>query len=127
MATSSAFALVVVGFIIGALVIGALAGATEARLLGGATGDVSIVSGASSPSNPQFYSPSPFTVAAGHEVTWVNRDGTTHTVTSNATGLFDSSNMLPGATWSHTFSTAGTYQYYCSLHPFMKGTVVVTP
>ena len=127
MPSSGALAIFAVGFIVGALLIGALAGATEARLLKGAIGDIAIVSGASNPSASQFYNPSPFTVAAGHDVTWVNRDGTAHTVTSDTAGLFDSGSMAPGGTWTNHFTTPGTYTYYCAFHTFMKGTIVVSP
>lgn len=56
----------------------------------------------------------------------MNRDATTHTVTDN-NKAFDSGNIASGATYKYTFTTAGTYQYYCTIHPFMKGTIVVTP
>lgn len=127
MASSGSLALVIVGFIVGALVIGALAGATESRLLGGATGDIAIVSGASNTNNAEFYHPGTYSVAAGTTVSWVNRDGTTHTVTSNVTGSFDSGVMQPGGTYSLKFNTPGTYSYYCTIHPWMKAKVVVTP
>src|SRR3989442_756413 len=60
-------------------------------------------------------------------VTWVNKDTVTHTVTSDGSSLFDSGFMPTGATFQFTFTMAGTYPYYCTVHPFMKGTVVVTP
>ena len=44
-----------------------------------------------------------------------------------STGAFDSGNLASGAAYSHTFAQAGTYQYYCVIHPNMKGTIVVTP
>ncbi len=84
------------------------------------------MNGASSPSTSQPYTPQSFTVKVGGSVTWVNRDATTHTVTDN-NKAFDSGNIASGATYKYTFTTAGTYQYYCTIHPFMKGTIVVTP
>jgi len=48
----------------------------------------------------------------------------THTVTST-TGLFDSGILNPGQTWSYTFVQAGVYNYYCTLHSWMKGNVTV--
>ena len=66
-------------------------------------------------------------VKVGKTVTWVNKDTVTHTVTSDASSLFDSGFMPTGATFQFTFTTAGTYPYYCTVHPFMKGTIVVTP
>jgi plastocyanin len=38
---------------------------------------------------------------------------------------FDSGNMAPGANWQYTFSKPGTYQFFCVVHPFMKGVVIV--
>lgn len=71
------------------------------------------------------FSPATLTVTAGTTVKWTNKDGVTHTVTSDNT-LFDSGNVLPNGIYSYTFSTAGTYTYHCSIHTSMKGTVVVT-
>lgn len=126
---SSFFALFMVGFIAGGLVIGAFAGPTEVRLLGnlGKQSNIVIVQGAGNQGNPAgYYNPASFTVKVGQAVTWSNGDGTTHTVTSDKAGLFDSGNMASGATFSYTFTQAGTYTYYCTIHPWMKGTIVVT-
>jgi len=91
---------------------------------------ISIVSGSSNPSNAEFFSPSTVTVSPGTEVTWTNDDATIHTVVEGSAeapveGGFDSSIVNTGDSWEHTFDTAGTFDYYCSLHPFMKGTVTV--
>jgi plastocyanin len=124
---SSVVALLVLGFILGGLIIGILAGGTQTRLLAGSgsTGDITIVQGGGSPSNGQFYSPANFTVKAGTTVTWVNRDSTPHTVTST-NGAFDSGNMDGGAVYKFTFTSPGTYQYTCTYHAWMKGTITVT-
>ncbi len=67
------------------------------------------------------------TVAKGTTVTWTNDDSAPHTVTTtNAPVDFDSGTMNKGDTFSQTFDTAGTYEYYCSIHPSMKGKVIVT-
>jgi plastocyanin len=68
--------------------------------------------------------PSSITVTAGTAVKWTNKDAVSHTVTSN-TSLFDSGTIASNGTFSCTFLTTGTFQYYCSLHPSMTGTVVV--
>jgi nitrite reductase (NO-forming) len=92
---------------------------------------VSIVKGASNPSSTEPYNPSPLTVPVGTTVTWVNNDNTGHTVTEgNPSGNtppngFDSGILAPGKTFAHTFNTAGTVQYYCTLHPTMLGEVIV--
>ncbi len=75
------------------------------------------------------YIPQSITVPSGTTVTWVNRDSYPHTVTSgareNPTDLFDSGNIPAEGTFSYTFGQAGTYPYYCTLHPGMDGTVTV--
>lgn len=70
------------------------------------------------------FNPPVITVAVNATVTWTNKDGTAHTVTSDA-GLFDSGNISDNATFSHKFTTAGTYTYHCSIYPDMTGNVVV--
>jgi plastocyanin len=70
------------------------------------------------------FSPPSVNVPAGTTVTWTNNDSVTHTVVSD-TGLFDSKNMSKGSNFSRTFSEKGTYNYHCSIHTFMKGTIIV--
>ena len=93
---------------------------------------ISIVPGSSAPNNPKFYDPDPANIAVGTTVTWTNDDATLHTVvsgnpTTGETADFGSSStfLSKGKTISHTFDTAGTFDYYCTLHPFMIGQVVV--
>ncbi len=69
------------------------------------------------------YNPASITVASGTTIKWTNKDGVAHTVTSK-TGLFDSGTISNNGTYSFTFSTAGTFQYYCTIHPTMIGSVV---
>jgi plastocyanin len=95
---------------------------------------ISIVPGSSAP-NPEnkYYDPDPANIAVGTTVTWINDDATLHTVvsgnpqTTGETADFGSSStfLSKGKTISHTFDTAGTFDYYCTLHPFMIGQVVV--
>ena len=91
--------------------------------------------GAWEPANAAIaYTPSTLTVSVGTTVLWRNDDSVVHTVTSGrsdgtagtADGLFESGNLAPGTTWSHTFDEAGTFPYYCTPHPWMIGTVEVT-
>jgi len=70
------------------------------------------------------FNPSTITVAAGTTVTWTNKDAIAHTVTSK-TKLFDSGSIASNGTFSYTFATAGTFSYYCSIHPSMIATVTV--
>lgn len=121
-----------------AAVLGCSSGTTEPNPPGI---DVSIQQNAAGRGSSAF-APSPFTVslAAGGTVKWRNGDtgtaggaygggtaGTTHDITSDTQGLFDSGSFAPGATFSHTFTTAGTYHYHCSIHPSMTGIIVVNP
>src|SRR5215217_3958974 len=71
------------------------------------------------------FQPASIEVAAGSTVTWTNTGAATHTVTAD-NGAFDSGQLGPGATFSQTFTTPGTYTYHCEIHPRMTGTVVVT-
>jgi amicyanin len=70
--------------------------------------------------------PAKLTVAAGSTVTWTNHDEEPHTIAASD-GSFHSPGMGAQAAYSHTFSAPGTFDYICSIHPFMRGTVVVTP
>jgi plastocyanin len=69
------------------------------------------------------YAPATLIVPVGGTVTWVNHDEEPHTVTST-TGAFASSGLVNEDTFAQTFTRAGTYQYFCALHPHMKATVV---
>jgi len=63
-------------------------------------------------------------VAAGTTVTWTNRDDVPHTVVSS-TKVFKSPPLDTGEAFSYTFKSAGTFEYYCSMHPRMTGRIVV--
>jgi len=69
-------------------------------------------------------------VPLGTRVVWTNRDQIEHTITSGAPdstdGVFDAKLAGPGATFSYTFTKAGTYRYFCDRHHFMRGEIRVT-
>ena len=72
-----------------------------------------------------MFMPKTLTVPVGAKVTWINRDEEPHTVVS-ANGRFAPSKALDSDDrYETTFSKPGTYVYYCTVHPFMTGTVVV--
>lgn len=79
------------------------------------------------------FNPAEVTVDVGGEVTWSNDDTAAHTVTSgdlsadpdNVGADFDSSLFMAGKTFSHKFDAAGEYPYFCMVHPWMVGTVIV--
>jgi plastocyanin len=70
------------------------------------------------------FGPQELTVAVGTTVTWTNRDDIPHTVVSSD-GVFKSKVRDTDEKFSYTFTKAGTYPYYCSVHPKMTGKVVV--
>ncbi|HEY6748582.1 MAG TPA: plastocyanin/azurin family copper-binding protein [Mycobacteriales bacterium] len=71
-----------------------------------------------------MFMPATLTVPVGTTVTWKFDDSTDHTVTADDKS-FSSPPTSGGRTFTHTFSTAGTVKYHCSIHPFMTGTIVV--
>jgi len=89
------------------------------------TDQVSIVSGAWQINTTQSYSPTIIQTSTGTTVTWTNNDNVVHTVT-DVGGTFDSHLILPNNTWKYTFNNAGKYNYFCTLHPWMKGIVIVS-
>ncbi len=70
------------------------------------------------------FTPATTTVHVGDTITWTNNGPSAHTVTAR-NGSFDSGILQKGASASHTFTSAGTFTYYCRIHPFMHGTIVV--
>jgi len=72
------------------------------------------------------FDPATITIKVGGTVTWTNQDSVAHTVAADDSS-WTSSNLGEGGTFSHTFDTAGTFTYRCSIHPTMKGTVIVQP
>ena len=72
-----------------------------------------------------LFCPATVTVAPGTELRWTNRDGALHTVSADS-DLFDTGNFGRGEARTIRFETPGTHAYFCRLHPFMRGTVVVT-
>jgi LPXTG-motif cell wall-anchored protein len=70
------------------------------------------------------FSPASVTIKVGDTITWTNNDAIPHTATASD-GSFDTGTLKKGQSGSHTFATAGTFAYICSIHPNMHGTVVV--
>ena len=74
--------------------------------------------------------PSTVTIDIGGTVTWENNDTAAHTATGGSategpSGVFDSSLIMAGSSFSHTFEDAGSYDYFCMVHPWMSGLVIV--
>lgn len=87
-----------------------------------------------------WYDPPLISVQIGEKVTWVNKDKEAHTITSGKgsgrfgwmsnefgkhDGYFDSGRFMPNESWSFTFDRKGAFTYYCTIHPWMEGTVLV--
>jgi plastocyanin len=97
------------------------------------TVSVEIPTGTSSPgceTSNACYSPASVTINAGDTVEWKNTDTAAHTVTGGSpsngpSGVFDSSLIMGGASFEHTFDEAGSYEYFCMVHPWMVGDVKV--
>ena len=94
---------------------------------------VSIPAGASTPGceeTKECFIPDTVTIKVGDTITWSNDDSAAHTVTSGtveagSTGAFDSSLFMSGTTYEFTFDKAGKYDYFCMVHPWMTGEVIV--
>ena len=76
------------------------------------------------------YLPADITINAGDTVEWINVDTAAHTVTGGSpadgpSGVFDSSLVMGGASYAFTFEEAGSYDYFCMVHPWMVGSVTV--
>ena len=75
------------------------------------------------------YIPSTIVVEKGKSVTWLNEDSSFHSVTSGfypePSGLFDSGHLDPYESYTLSFDDLGTYDYFCTLHPWMKAQVIV--
>jgi plastocyanin len=95
--------------------------------------DVSVPSGSATPGceeTDECFLPSTVEIGVGGTVTWTNDDTAAHTVTSGTVdsgpdGTFDSSIFMAGKTFEHTFDEAGEYDYFCVVHPWMTGKVIV--
>ncbi len=95
-------------------------------------GDVIMTTKVSRPGceeNDRCYIPSLIVIEKGKQVTWVNEDSAFHSITSGyygaPTDLFDSGHLDPFESYTLTFDETGTYDYFCTLHPWMKGQVIV--
>ena len=75
------------------------------------------------------YTPSKIVIKQGGSVTWVNEDVAFHSVTSGyydePSEIFDSDYLDPEESFTFIFENIGTYDYFCTLHPWMKGQVIV--
>jgi plastocyanin len=130
---SARLRLTVFGILSGGLILGSAVACSSASKSpgGGAVSSVSTSAGSAAAASPDMieiknfsFSPMSLTVAVGTTVTWKFDDAAQHTVSADDKS-FVSPAMSNGQTYSYTFMKAGTYSYICSIHQYMKGTVVV--
>ncbi len=81
-------------------------------------------------SGKSCFFPSSMVIKEDQVVTWFNADSSTHSIITQSrqfgsSGIITSGNILPGESYSHRFNTSGYVNYYCVLHPWMEGLVVV--
>ena len=101
-----------------AVFIAAVAGPGSTQTANAATGGVSIKS--------FRFSPATITIKPGEAVRWINdEDATPHNVISERAGGFASATLRPGDSYFQTFAQAGAYNYFCGIHPGMRGVVLV--
>src|SRR5580658_2698623 len=73
------------------------------------------------------FTPQKLTVKAGTTVTWTNKDDIPHGIAATGNSFKRSNAMDTDDSYSFAFTTPGTYQYFCYIHPHMTGTIVVQP
>ncbi len=123
-------------FLLGLTLVATIVAITPSAFADHAKVDVSTPAGSSTPGCEETnscFDPAEAIIDVGGEVTWTNDDTAAHTVTSgdlasdpdNVGTEFDSSLLGPGKTFSKTFEEAGTFPYFCMVHPWMKGVVTV--
>ena len=108
--------------VIASLFLGAVAGSTLAAgvLFARAEGPTNTVT-----IDNFFFTPAALTVKAGTTVTWTNKDDIPHGIGSANNAFKKSQALDTDDSYSFTFATPGTYQYFCYLHPKMVGSIVV--
>lgn len=72
-----------------------------------------------------MFSPSQLIIKVGDTVIWRDNGATIHTVTSDSGNELSSPTLSSNQVYSHTFNAIGTYNYHCSIHPSMTGTIIV--
>jgi len=94
--------------------------------------EVTIPQGAGAPgceSTNECFVPYQAEIYSGEPIVWINADSAAHTVTSGLPGtpdaVFDSGMIPPNQTWQFVFTDSGEYSYYCMVHPWMTGKVIV--
>ena len=119
------------------IVIIAISGCTQNQQINSNKKESSLVTDTQTINQPQIegtynieisnfaFNPSEIKIKKGETVVWINRDSAPHTVTSDSGNEINSPQLSNEQVYSHLFSNTGTFNYYCSVHPSMKATVIV--
>jgi len=111
-----------------ASLVGAILGAATAGLLAAAVLPGAAQNAPSVVAIDNFtFKPQQMTVKAGTRMNWTNKDDIPHGIASANNAFARSKALDTNDSYSFTFATPGTYQYFCYLHPHMTGTIVVEP
>ena len=105
-----------------------LSGCTSSQSTVATTATTVLSGGSNSIAIKNFaFSPATLTIKTGTTVTWINGDGAVHQVTSDSGTpvVFTSDTLANGASYHFTFTEPGIYTYHCTIHPSMKGTIIV--
>ena len=102
-----------------------LSGSTEATPSASQTGHAHAMDAVQIDIQNFAFNPDPVTISAGQSVTWTNKDSAPHTATAQDRAVLQSGTLNQGDSFTQTFDTPGTYEYFCEFHPNMKGTIIV--
>ncbi len=114
------------------LLVGLVAGAVFLAACSSSSGDESPTTvgapagGDSAVSIENFaFGPGDITVSVGDTITWTNDEASVGHTTTSDDGIWNSALLKPGETFEQTFTEAGTFTYFCSIHPSMKASITV--
>ena len=114
-----------IGLLLGGTGMSGLLAAALPAVGAGSTATVAAVAPATTVQIDNFkFAPPDLAVTAGTTVIWKNKDDAPHRV-ADINGAYASAALDTDSSFSHTFATPGVYKYFCSLHPYMKGEIVV--
>jgi plastocyanin len=111
-----------IGLAVGAIAIAGLTGAVPALGIGGPAG-----AGTAAVNIANFaFTPKALRITADTTVVWKNADDSPHRIAASD-GAYASAALDTGDSYAHNFAVPGIYKYICSIHPYMRGTIIVNP
>lgn len=124
--------IITMGFLVGVTLAMIYADPQQQHVYEPQTHDIMVAPGSGAfgcEKNNECYIPYDISIRTGDTIVWDNIDDVSHTITSitdgRPDGLFDSGLFVPKATFEVTFDEPGTYDYFCNIHPWMFGVVIV--